>query len=137
MPHATCRFLLRQPAPTLIAALAMLAAASARADEPNPYYIGASQGLTHDTNVYRTSAPIADTYSTTSLLGGFDQSFSRQHVYGAANVGYNKYRDQTTLDNTSYGVNAGWDWQTINELSGSVGVNASQRAWRRRTATRQ
>ena len=72
----------RQPArfrvhPTMaaMAALAALAASgSARADEPSPYYIGATQSLTHDSNVYRLSNGSSDTYASTGLVGGFDQA---------------------------------------------------------------
>jgi hypothetical protein len=126
MPHPSRQLPLGRLTPTLIAALAVLHGFSARADEPSPYYVGVSEALTHDNNVFRTATPISDTYSTTSLLGGFDQSIGRQHFYGAANVGFSKYHGQSALDNTSYGVNAGWDWQTINDLSGSVGVSANQ-----------
>jgi len=110
----------------LTAALLCVAAPGAWADEPSPWYIGASQGFTHDSNVYRITNGTGDNYSTTSLLGGFDQPIGRQRLHATAKVGYNKYQDQTTLDNTSYAVNAGWDWSTIEKLSGSVNASASQ-----------
>ncbi|HEY8708692.1 MAG TPA: hypothetical protein VIM34_11930 [Burkholderiaceae bacterium] len=110
----------------LIAVLAVVAGAGAWADEPSPYYIGASQAFTHDSNVYRTPDGPADSYSSTGLLGGFDQTISRQRLYGSAKVNYNKYRSQSTLDNTSYGVNAGWDWATIDKLAGNVSASANQ-----------
>ena len=96
-------------------------------DEPSPYYIGVTQGFTHDTNIYGSSTnQISDTYSSTGLRGGLDQTIGRQRVYANANVRYNKYRNESALDNTSYGVAAGWDWATINELSGTLGANANQ-----------
>src|SRR6185503_12886571 len=57
----------------------------------------------------------------------FDQKISRQRVYLNANVGRNIYRNETELNNTSYGVNTGWDWETIEKLSGSLtaGLNRS------------
>ena len=110
----------------LIAALAVAAGAGVQADEPSPYYIGARQAFTHDSNVYRIANGPADSYSSTGLLGGFDQTISRQRVYGSANVNYNKYRNLSTLDNTSYGVNAGWDWATIETLSGNVNASANR-----------
>jgi hypothetical protein len=117
----------------LIAALALLSGAGAWADEPSPWYIGASQSLTRDSNVYRlangTPDPDGksrgDNYSSTGLLGGFDQAIGRQRLYATANLRYNKYQDHDRLDNTSFGVNAGWDWATINKLSGSVNVSAN------------
>ena len=105
---------------------AALVAMSAHAqEEPSPYFIGLRQVLTHDSNVFRINDGPSDSYSTTSLLGGFDQKISRQRVYLNANVGRNLYRNETELNNTSYGVNTGWDWQTIEKLSGtlSAGLN--------------
>ncbi len=108
------------------AAMLLTGATLAWADEPSPWYLGVSQGFTHDSNVYRISDGRADTYSTTSLLGGFDQQISRQRVHASARVGYNKYSSESVLDNTSYALNAGLDWATIEKLSGSVSVGASQ-----------
>jgi len=96
-------------------------------DEPSPYYIGVTQGFTHDTNIYGSSTnQISDTYSSTGLRGGLDQTIGRQRVYANANVRYNKYRNESVLDNTSYGVAAGWDWATIEQLSGNVSATANQ-----------
>jgi hypothetical protein len=111
---------------TLATVLSMAGAGIACAEEPSPWYVGASQAVTHDSNVYRAPNKQSDTYSSTGLLGGFDQPVSRQRFYGAANVRYNKYGSQSTLDNTSYGVNAGWDWATIEKLSGTLGGYANQ-----------
>ena len=110
----------------LIAALAALASGAAAADEPSPWYLGVSQALTHDSNVYRVPDGPGDNYSSTGLLGGFDQPIGRQKLHGSANIRYNKYQDETTLDNTSYGVAAGWDWETIEKLSGNFNVSANQ-----------
>lgn len=113
--------------PSLVAALASAFSAGAWAqEEPSPYYIGITQALTHDSNVYGSPNAISDNYSSTGLRGGFDQTISRQRLYGNANVRYNKYQSETGLDNTSYGVAAGWDWATINQLSGTIAATANQ-----------
>jgi hypothetical protein len=88
--------------------------------DPNPYYVGVSQAFIHDTNVYRIPSGPADTYSVTSLLGGFDQMIGRQHVYGRGVVSGNRYQDEKGLNNTSYSVYTGIDWDTIEHLSGSI-----------------
>jgi hypothetical protein len=95
--------------------------------EPSPYYIGASEGLTHDSNVYRIPFGPSDNYSTTTLLGGFDQHIGRQHLFGNADVGLNRYANQTQLDNTSYDLTAGLDWETLHDLAGNLGVALSRR----------
>ncbi|HKX42874.1 MAG TPA: hypothetical protein VJO99_17085 [Burkholderiaceae bacterium] len=93
---------------------------------PSPYYIGASETVSHDSNVFRVPNGPSDTFSTTSLLGGFDQQISRQRFHGNATVGLSRYRNETNLNNTNYGVNAGWDWQTIEKLSGTVSASLTQ-----------
>jgi hypothetical protein len=94
-----------------------------------PYYVGVSQAFTHDTNVFRV--PIgqresSDTYSTTSLLAGFDKPISRQRLYGDAIVRHNRYRDNDQLNNTGYGVDVGIDWETVQSLSGRVGYTVKE-----------
>lgn len=111
---------------SLAATLLSATAVEAWADEPSPWYISASQGFTHDSNVYRTPDGPGDNYSTTSLLGGFDQPIGRQRLHADARLGYNRYQDQRTLDNTSYALSAGLDWATIEKLSGSVNASANQ-----------
>ncbi len=112
----------------LLAAIALLTGGSAAcADEPNPYYIGVTESVTHDSNVYRIPDGPSGTYWSTGLVGGFDQSIGRQHFSGTGNLTYNNYGSGTSvLDNTSYGVNAGWDWSTIERLSGSLNASATQ-----------
>jgi Putative beta-barrel porin 2 len=90
------------------------------AAEPNPYYIGISQALTHDSNVYRIQDGPADSYSSTSLFGGFDQLISRQRVYARARASLNRYHEQDALNNTSYSLAGGLDWETIEHLSGNL-----------------
>ncbi|MGZ5268969.1 MAG: hypothetical protein ACXWCC_19465, partial [Caldimonas sp.] len=102
------------------------ATATPSPQQPSPYYIGASQGFTYDSNVYRIPSGPGDTYSSTSLLAGFDQRISRQRVFGTATVGLNRYQDETRLNNTSYDLAAGLDWETLYNLSGSVNANLSQ-----------
>jgi len=89
--------------------------------DPSPYYIGVSQAFTHDSNVYRIPSGPADTYSSTSLLGGFDQLVGRQRLFGRAFVSGNRYFKEDALDNVSYSVNTGIDWETIEHLSGRLG----------------
>ena len=118
----------------LVAALAATACCGAWAEDPSPWYIGATQSLTHDSNVYRLNDGVspdgdrarAGTYSSTGLVGGLDQSIGRQRFYGAGNVRYNKYLDNGDISNTSYGLNAGWDWASVWNLSGGVNVSANQ-----------
>jgi hypothetical protein len=102
------------------------AAGESAGQAPSPWYLGVAETISHDSNVFRIPNGPGDTFSSTNLIGGFDQPISRQRFHGDATVGLNRYRDQTTLNNTSYGVNAGWDWQTIEKLSGTLTAGATQ-----------
>ena len=96
------------------------------ASEPRPWFVGASQGFTYDSNVFRTTNGPGDTYSSTSVFGGFDQRISRQRVHGNANVSLNRYFDEKSLDNTSYDFDLGLDWETAYSLSGAVDAGLRQ-----------
>jgi hypothetical protein len=112
-----------------LAALGIPGAGTAWAQEANTYYLGAAQAFTRESNVFRvaTGQPeSSDTYSTTSLLAGLDRSIGRQRVFGDAAVRYNRYRDNTQLNNTGYGADLGIDWETVQSLSGRIGYTVKQ-----------
>jgi hypothetical protein len=99
--------------------------------EANPYYIGVSQAFTHDSNVFRrpdngTLPVVADTVSSTGLLGGIDQPFGRQRFFANGTAAVNRHKNLDQLDNTSYGLATGLDWSTIERLSGNVRLSANQ-----------
>lgn len=107
-----------------VALLGVSATGCALAQEANPYYVGIAQAFTHESNVFRvaTGQPeAADTYATTSLLAGINQPFSRQRFYADAAARYNRYRDNTQLNNTGYSLATGLDWETLEALSGQLG----------------
>src|SRR5438132_9852808 len=114
MSH-TMRAVHRNALKPLAAGLA-LAAAAAHAEDP--YYIGASQAFTHESNVFRRSDPkLSDNISSTAVLGGFHWRPGRQHLYLDANAAHNRYSDLKQLDNTSQSVATGLAWQTIEHSS--------------------
>jgi hypothetical protein len=117
----------RLPSGLVLAALGITGtAACAQASPPDPsspYYFGASQAFTRESNVFRvpTGQPeSSDTYSTTSLLAGIDQPIGRQRLFGDAAVRYNSYRENSQLDHTAYSADLGIDWETVQALSGRV-----------------
>jgi hypothetical protein len=124
--HPLCghrRWLLRP----LLAALAGAAGAGATwADEPSPYYVGASAAYTHTSNVFGEVNGRGDSYWSAGLLGGFDQRLGRQHVYATGTAQSNRYQTFDQLNNTSYGLSAGLDWATLERLTGSLRYNTSQ-----------
>ena len=106
-----------------------LAAANVALAETSPYYIGANQAFSYNSNLYSSQYdPLASGYSTTSIVGGFDQPVGRQRFYGSGNFGYNYFFNQEAreLNSNSYGVNLGWDWQTVERLSGTARLSSNQ-----------
>lgn len=131
MQPETIRSLRRPLIHPLLAGLLAAGTGGAWADdEPNPYYIGVTQAFSHDSNVFRspegTGGVRSDSYWSTGLVGGLDQPIGRQRVYASGNVRTNRYQSLDALNNTSYGVNAGLDWSTIERLSGSVTLSLNQ-----------
>ncbi len=105
-------------------ALSFVCVTSAQA-ETSPYYIGATASYTRDSNVFRLPGATADSIYSLGALAGFDQPIGRQRLYANGVVRNNRYQNLTQLDNTSYGLNAGLDWSTINKLSGTLSFSGS------------
>jgi hypothetical protein len=112
----------RVAVPLVLAALAAGIASGTRA-ENDPYYFGISQSLGHNSNVYRVNnQEVPDKFAVTSLNFGFDQPISRQRLFANASVRATRYEDIKILNNTGYGLSAGWDGSTVERLSGGIGV---------------
>ncbi|WP_349745217.1 outer membrane beta-barrel protein [Roseateles cavernae] len=112
---------------TLLAA-SLLCALPALAQQ-SPYYLGASLGVTHVSNIYRSTPgqpSNSDNVTTATLLAGLDQRIGRQRLFGDASIRANHYENNRTLRNNGYALNAGVDWQTIERLSGQLSVNSNR-----------
>jgi hypothetical protein len=126
------------------AQLSVLGPQAPRADDATaggPFYFGASQAFTRDSNVFRLAddpaerptsgglpRPIVDdTISTTSLFAGVAAPFGRQRVTADALLSHNKYKDQSQLDHTGARLGLGLDWETAGRLSGTVSLIGQQR----------
>lgn len=111
-----------------LVALAVCGSTGFAGAETSPYYIGATQAFSYDSNVFRRpdATKKGSTWGSTGLVAGFDQPYSRQRFYGSGNVQYNYYQQLSQLNNTSYAANVGWDWATIERLSGTVLASINQ-----------
>lgn len=94
--------------------------------DPNPYFIGASVGMGHDSNVFRLPSAVSDTYYSAGVLAGVDQTIGRQRVYASGTVRENRFQDLKQLDHTNYSLIAGVDWETIERLSGALSFSGNQ-----------
>ena len=118
----------------LYSLLALACLCPAAVAETSPWYLGVSQGLSYDSNLYRidTNTPLGtgfsrgDTVATTSLMAGLDQPIGRQRLHGNAKLGINRYRNNDYLNDNSYNLTAGLDWSTVERVSGNLGVVASR-----------
>jgi outer membrane protein assembly factor BamA len=105
-------------------ALPLLALAGLAQAETSPYYLGASLGYYHASNLYRSSGtPTSDQLSNATLLAGLDANLGRQRLFGDATVQRSQYQDNSDLNNTGYTLRGGMDWATVGNLSGTVSVD--------------
>lgn len=97
--------------------------------QTSPYYLGASQAFTRESNVFRAAEgqpESTDTISTTSLLAGINQPFGRQRFYLDGAARYNRYNNNEQLDHTGYELDVGLDWETVESLSGRLGYTVKE-----------
>jgi hypothetical protein len=97
--------------------------------ETNPYYIGASETFTHESNLFKVSGannPKSDNIWGTSIFAGVDQPFGRQRLFGNLTVTDNRYVNQSQLNFTGYSVLGGLDWATIGRLSGTLSYSRNE-----------
>lgn len=121
-------------AASLATALVATMATGPAAAETSPWYLGVVQSFGYESNLYRIAdeqqlsgdLSRSDTISVTSLIGGIDQPYGRQRVYGSMNLGLNRYVNNQTLNNDSYGLKLALDWETLERLSGTLRVQADQ-----------
>lgn len=118
----------------LAAALLLLCTPAVMA-QSSPYYIGVSQSLAHESNLYRVGGNVglpagaqsrSDTIATSSLVAGVDQSWGRQRLSGSASLRASRFSSNDHLNNEGYGLNLGLDWETVARLSGRLGVSADR-----------
>lgn len=108
---------------------AALASAGAFGQEPNPYYIGASQAVTRESNLFRVAEgqpATSDTISATSLLAGIDQPIGRQRLFGDLAVRAVRHSNNKQLDHTGGTVLAGLDWSAADAFSGRLSFSGDR-----------
>lgn len=122
------------------AAVLLAGAAAAAHGETTPYYIGSSLSYSHQSNVLGLAdgqdvtpaltqlgyTSKSDNVTSLALVGGFDQQISRQRLYGDLTLRNNHYSRNDLLNNNSYALSGGLDWQTIERLSGKLTLRANR-----------
>jgi hypothetical protein len=96
-------------------------------EERRPWYVGAQQSFTYESNIYRSPgvAPsvipeVSDTISSTALLAGVDRPFGRQRIIADAAISHNRFSDESHLNHNAWRLGARLDWETIARLSGEL-----------------
>ncbi len=126
---AASPFAVARPLAMILTALGM-GSVFAQSASSGPYYIGASQGLTHQSNLFGASKSsgrrVSDNYASTGIFGGVNLELGRQNVYANGVARANRYNDVKLLDNNSSGLNAGLNWETVGNLNGTVRAAANR-----------
>ena len=106
----------------------MLLATAVHAQENNPYYAGATVNTTSNSNIYlsRPEHAQSDTITSAGLRVGLDQSIGRQQLVADLGINANRYSSATKNNNTSYNLSSYLNWETIERLSGTLTLGASQ-----------
>lgn len=103
------------------------------ADDPMPYYVGVSQTVTADSNVFRVregSPHPRDLISTTGLVAGLDQPLGRGRLVVDLNLDKNNFRNNKQLNYTGSQGKLRLDWETINRISGDISLHQQQSLYR-------
>jgi len=118
---------------TLATALATTFATGMAHAETSPYFIGAKQTFTSDSNVLRLPDHLntgTDTISSTGIFAGINQPFGRQRVTASLSTNVNRYKQNSQLNNTDGLAQIRLDWSTIGRLSGEAQVTKRQELYR-------
>lgn len=103
-------------------------------EEPSPFVFGIRQGLTGESNLFRApeGSPLVrrDRIWSSGVHLGLDKSLGRQHFFFDGEANHNRYNKNEHLNNTDYGVNARWDWETAGRLSGVLSAQQRQSLYR-------
>ncbi len=101
--------------------------AHAQTDDTTPFYVGASLGISHVSNLFRqANAANGDTVVSAGLLGGVDQRLGRQHLTVDGALQNNRYSNNRELNNQSYTLRSALAWQTVGRLSGTLSASSSR-----------
>lgn len=104
----------------------LLAGTAAAQEAGSPWYLGAALNRTHDSNVQRLPDARSDSFTTASLLAGIDRPIGRHRLYASLRANRQTFDDLAQYDNTGHDSALGFDWSTVNRLSGSLKFDASR-----------
>jgi len=96
-----------------------------------PFTLGASETLRHESNINHgpDGATIPDWLSTTEFTAALNEAVGRGKFLASAGVNYNAYKDEHRLDYWGYRAGAELDWETIGDLSGSLGADTTRKRY--------
>ncbi len=100
------------------------------AEEPTPYYFGASQTVTADSNIFRlnkqTNPILRDLVSSTALNAGLNQPLGRGRFVADIQLNTNHYKNNDQLNYNGGEGNLRLDWESVNNLSGDIALYRKQ-----------
>lgn len=116
-----------KPATLGLPAALLVLSGAARADL-TPFSFGASETIEHESNVYHSPSAKETWLSSTSLQAAIDENIGRQKLLANGQVAYNRYTNDVP-SNTSYTLGTELDWNTIGDLSGTLGANTARQRY--------
>ncbi len=99
-----------------------------------PYALGASQNLSHTSNLLLlpqdqaepTGYTRADTLHATTLTAGLDQPLGRQRLFGDFTLRNERYDANSRYNNVGYALNLGADLATVERVTGRLQVGVTR-----------
>ena len=110
-----------------------LASTALRA-EINPYYFGVSETYTRQANLLRLGDGLtansgysrSDSWWSTAVAAGVDQSFGRQRAAANLSLRNSRYANNSIFNNQGYSGNASLDWSTAERIAGTLSATANR-----------
>jgi hypothetical protein len=113
--------------------LCLLALSGAARADLEPYSLGASETVEHQTNVTRAADAdrVAGWLSVTEFNAALDQALGRDRLTATAAFDVNRYsgKELHDLDANTYNLAGAFDWSTVGDLSGAIGADSRRRQY--------
>jgi hypothetical protein len=115
----------------LLSPLAILLLSGTARAALEPFTLGASENVEHQSNIDHTDEASAKAawISTTEFQAALDEAIGRNRLTAAANLNYATYSNDQKRNSLGYHAAAALDWNTVGDLSGSLGADSTRRQY--------
>jgi hypothetical protein len=112
-------------------ALCLVALSGAAHADLEPFTLGASESIQHQSNVNRApeAERVSDWISVTEFDAALDQTIGRQRLTASGTFDVNRYKKEHSLDANAYSVAGALNWETVGDLTGAIGADSRRRQY--------